>query len=446
MTDIVLIVVDTLRLKEFEIEGQDVAPFLHKMKEKDVGIDNYYSCSPWTAPAHASIFSSKLPSEHGTNTFQPYFSEENLLAKSLKERGFRTVCLSENGFISEESGYGDQFDRLDSFSPPEYTGDVWEWIWERDEDFENRIEKWLVFWFKSVISRDKASMRSFMKRFFWKLGDLSEADFNPRRTSKVLEKAKDELRRNQDVFLFMNLMPVHAPYTFNHDERNKFLRSQDAKEASKLYHLTNYLDGDSKDIDFESRRNAYKASINYVDSKIESLYEEASDDTKFIVVGDHGELFGEHKIDGKRLLGHHIGTFKELLRVPCLIFSNGGEVDLAIEDDLLYSHRDIKGMVKNLLDEEEEIGRKLIRSEYFGLKGLMEYSGRKVPEGAVKLFSRKSFSIIGSGKKYDLTSDGVYLWISGRLEEKRSLDSEKAPSVMKNKAEVLYSHHLEEDH
>ena len=96
MDDIVVVVIDTLRAKDIEEKGETVAPFLEDIKDEGIKLSNYYSNAPWTAPAHASMFTEKLPSSHGTTTENPLFDGENRLVREMKQEGFRTAALSEN--------------------------------------------------------------------------------------------------------------------------------------------------------------------------------------------------------------------------------------------------------------------------------------------------------------------------------------------------------------
>lgn len=448
MTNIVLLVVDTLRNKELEMEGDRVAPFLNSVSNR-TSIKNYYSCSPWTAPAHASIFSSKLPSEHGTTTRNPYFEDKNILVNFLGSKDFETICLSENGFISKSSGYGESFDIIRNYSETNLGGPVWKEIWNKDSEFNNRLEKWSLFLAKSMKERDKKSISAFFRRILEKSPfGYSEANYNPRKTASIIKDAKKALSSDENTFLFLNLMPVHDPYTFNEEQRDEFLPNltdRELEEASQLHHLSEYLSNDNEEVsDFEARANAYKASINYVDSKIEELYNQSPENTCFIVLGDHGELIGEYEMNGKGLVCHQLGTFKEVIDVPCIIFSKNEELQLDIDQSKLYDHRDMNRMIAKILGEKPDIGREEVRAEYFGLRGLAQHSDREIPSGTDHIFDRKSFSLITEEIKYDVTSDGEYAWPRECLTEDKKVEIGEVPDSIVNKAKILYSHNFGE--
>jgi hypothetical protein len=242
-------------------------------------------------------------------------------------------------------------------------------------------------------------------------------------------------------------MPVHDPYTFGRKQRNNFLKNQSEKEvknAARKYQLSNYLEESvSDEINFDLRKKAYESAINFVDAKIGELYENAPEDTVFLVLGDHGELIGEYEFNGKRLVNHQIGTFKELINVPLILFSKSN-FDLEIDRDKMYDHRDISGMISNILGDEEQIGSDFVRAEYFGLKGLAEFSDRDIPKNAEMVFKRKSFSIIDNKYKYDFASDGKFLWHRDSLTEEENIDEDSGLEKYWQKLQLIDGHHFDD--
>ena len=437
MTNIVLLVVDTWRKKDFERDNS-IAPFLSSKKEEEIYLENYYANSPWTAPAHASLFTGKLPSEHGTTTENTYFSEDNKLTQHLSSQGFQTIGMSENMLITRETGFAQGFDVFKQ-SVKDLGGETWKEVWEKDDEFNNRKDKYLYFFRKAVPRADLESIKSFTKHAADKLIGR-EADYNAGKAVGTLNLAQKYLNSDEDSFVFANIMSVHAPYTFNEEERKEFLsdyNEQDILNASESKTTEDFLPEGLTDEELEIREKSYKASIKYTDKIIKQFYEKAPENTVFIVLGDHGELTGEYKLQDTRLIGHHLGTYKELIEVPCFIFSKGKELDLEIDPENLYSHTEIIDIVKQITGKQEDNPQEMLRSEYFGRKGFTEQFNREIPEGCEQLYNRKSFSIINSEIKYDLTTDGEYAWKTRALTENEELDIEHA-TELKNKAEVLY--------
>ena len=436
MTDIVLLVVDTWRKKDFE-QDRSLAPFLSEKAEECLYLENFYTNSPWTVPAHASMFSGKLPSEHGTTTENTYFSEENKLTQYARNQGFRTAAVTENHLITEETGFTEGFDTFIQ-TTEDLGGEVWKEIWEKDDEFNGRKEKYSHFFKESLKNRDLQSMKGFFAHIRDKFGDR-EADYNSGKTERTLQEGLKQVEGGSDAFLFMNIMPVHSPYSFDREQRQEYLEEEEEEnilEASQTKILEEYLPEGFTEEKLKLREKTYKASINYADQQIKKFYEKAPEDTVFIVLGDHGELIGEYQQQGTKLIGHHLGTYKELIEVPCIIFSKGTDLNLDIDEESLYSIRNIKEIIQKITEDKEIEEKEILNSEYFGRKGFVEQFNRKIPEGCEQIYNRKSFSLINSEMKYDLTTNGEYAWPLKDLTEDETINLENVG--LKNKAEVLY--------
>lgn len=450
MSNLVLLVVDTLRDKDLEEKGDDIAPFLSRIGEEQIKVDNYFSNASWTAPAHASIFTGELPSEHGVNTQKPFFRSRNKLAVYLGDQGYSTTLLTENRWFSSFSGFEKGFDQTleyrDSFC---LKGETWSEVWDKDSSFENRFDKYYWFLKKSLLRKDFTSIMGLLghvkEKFSRKTGLSHEADYNPLMTNKLLQDAKTFLASEQDYFLFMNIMPVHAPYSFDSEEKKKYLEALDEErldEVSGLYSLSKFLEGDKRSREFyKFRKKAYISSIAYADKKIKNLYDSASEDTIFMVIGDHGELTGEYDFNGRPMIGHHLGTFKELIDVPCYIFSKGAELDIDLSSKKFYDHRDIMDIVKLLQNEDVNPGRDYSSAEYHGLDGLLQFRDEEISGEIESILRRKSFSLINTDVKYDITSDGEFTWSTADLTEQKVTET---AGGLKEKGKILYSHYFED--
>ncbi|MFB6144219.1 MAG: sulfatase-like hydrolase/transferase, partial [Candidatus Nanohaloarchaea archaeon] len=327
--NVVLLVVDTLRAKNLPCYGyeKDTAPFLSKMAEKGVKLENYYSTSPWTVPAHASLFTGELPSEHGSTTQNMYFNGRNKLVEELSRQGYNTYGISENELLNPNLGFGLDFD---NFYPTPVLSDAetWNEVWEKDGAYDNRKEKWLDFGKKTALRGDLNSLKSFVKHLDRKF--LKSEDYNPQGSQYSIKKAQKLLNREENSFLFLNLMPVHKDYTFNEEQREIFLSDiseEKISEVTSFESLPDYLKSGGYSAEkLEILESAYDASIRYTDELIKNLVKNAPKDTLFLVIGDHGELFGEYEMEEIHLIDHHYGTYKELIQVPAIIFSKDREL------------------------------------------------------------------------------------------------------------------------
>lgn len=437
--NVVVLVVDTFRNKDIA-QDPEIAPFLsEKGGGIDFFIDSYYSTSPWTGPAHASMCSGLLPSEHGFTTGNTYFKAENNLLRGLDD--FHKVGLSEIGMFSDSTGFAEDFDRFKHFSKDKEGGPVWKEVWENDSGFKSSKEKWVTFLKKTVVSRDISSL----KRFFGYVVEnkiLARGHYNKGYSDEILDEILEETCTERKSFVFANITPAHYPYTFTEKEKSEYLselKSSRVEEVARGFNHEEYLSEEGFELSEEflkQRREAYKASISHTDSKIKELYLESSEDTVFVVLGDHGELFGEYDIDGKQIIGHHFGTYKELIDVPLFIFSKSS-ISLKLEDGL-FDHRDLNRIIKGVIEDDFVESRKIARSEYFGLKNFYEQFDRTYPNNLETIFSRKSFSLLNKEFKFDKTSEGCFLWRRKSLTESKRLDDSKVPDELRSKAKIFY--------
>jgi arylsulfatase A-like enzyme len=441
--NIVLIVADTLRAKNTPSYGgsAEITDFLSGKNH----VENYYSNSPWTVPAHATLFTGELPSEHGTTTQNTYFNSRNSLVKKFNEEGFRTIGLSENGLVRPEIGFSQGFDFFGD--PRNFYEDAQSWneIWRKDSHYDSRKEKYLDFSKLVLKNRDFASVKAFLD---YRATDFRSEDFNPIKSEYSALKSLEFLRDGQKDFVFLNLMPVHAPYTFNEEQRQKFLPEVSDEEIEKITNfdtLTEYLESEIEMEDlFEKRERAYKASIKYLDTVLEKMYENAPDSTMFILVGDHGELIGEYEKEGSGLVDHHFGTFKELVEVPLFLYSKGEDLDLRKGGEI-FDHTSLHDFLRNISEGKARIeGKNVVRSEYFGKSGFNEQMGLETPEKYRKLFNRKSFSMIDSESKIDFASDGRFFWAAEPTTESEQIPEKGVSEEIIEKGEILYQWRLKE--
>lgn len=444
--NIVLLVVDSLRKKDIQ-EDSEIAPYLTSKAEEGVYLEKYYSTAAWTGPAHASMFSGKMPSEHGFTTENTYFEDENILLKEMSD--FYSLGLSEIAMASPITGLDKGFNEFIHLNEKSLGGDVWQYIWKNESEFDSRMDKWKYFARECVKNKDISSM----KRLFEYIGEkkLSSggADFNSCDTLELFTYARQELEKERDSFVFMNIFPVHHPYTFDTEDIHAEADFGRIKWCSQSFNHEDYLwrDVNLSKKDLELRKESYRASIRYADRKIEEFVNECPESTVFVVLGDHGELFGEFEWEGSPIIGHQFGTFKELIEVPCFLFSNTEDIPDTNEQEL-YDHRDIPDIISKIVNDKGKIeGNGIARSEFFGRSALFDQFDEDksiFPEEFVDLYDRKSFSLINNEFKFDLTTQGEYLWLSQSLTEENQIKG-APPSALKSKADIFYGNSIFEN-
>lgn len=109
----VLFDVDALRRDHLSIYGynQSTTPNIDDYFKNKLIWDNAFSNIPWTLPSHVTIFSSTLPNEHGVGERVETIPRNlPLLAQILSKNGFRTIAVTNGGWVDPSWGFGRGFD------------------------------------------------------------------------------------------------------------------------------------------------------------------------------------------------------------------------------------------------------------------------------------------------------------------------------------------------
>jgi arylsulfatase A-like enzyme len=264
--NIILISIDTLRQDHLGVYGygKNTSPNIDVFAKNALVFDNFYSTTSWTLPAHASLFTSRYPSEIVMQTPLDRLPGNSLtLAEVLKSNGYVTHAIAHNTFVSENWGFDQGF-----------------------QDFQTTsLEKW-------------------------------GAD-----SSRIFGEGQNWLKANKDkkFLLFLHTYEVHSPYCPPPDF-DKFKGDYNGD--------TNCIDasdvGTRKMLQAEPDRylSLYDGEILYTDynfGKFAQTVKELGLDknTIIIILSDHGEEFGENGQWGK----HAHTLYQELVKVPLIIKS-----------------------------------------------------------------------------------------------------------------------------
>ncbi len=109
---LVLVVVDTLRADHLGCYGyaRPTSPFLDRLAAGGVEFLHAYAQASWTKPATASLLTGLYPTEHGASELGRLRPEVETLASVLRRRGYRTMGVVANGFLSKTFGFDRGFD------------------------------------------------------------------------------------------------------------------------------------------------------------------------------------------------------------------------------------------------------------------------------------------------------------------------------------------------
>lgn len=231
--DVIVVVIDTLRAEDLPPYGAPLenAPFMDELARSGVVFENAWSASSWTAPATASIFTSRHPNEHGVTRgllaqknagvieLNRIAGEVETLPSYFQGLGYRTFGVSANINIDEAMGFTRGFDRFRCLE-------------EREGLDASNVQGVVAGWL-------------------------------------------EELRAARPYFLYLHFMDPHEPY-----RRHAQWVAQDEPPAE---HVT---------LDHAAYRSEIRNVDEHLRAIFAAL--EPGDDTIVIVTADHGQEFLEH--------------------------------------------------------------------------------------------------------------------------------------------------------
>ncbi|MGM0389104.1 MAG: sulfatase-like hydrolase/transferase [Natrinema limicola] len=321
MTNVALIVLDTLRYDAFE-EHFDWLPGRR--------FEYAWSTSHWTVPAHASLFTGRYASEVGIYAgAQTFDCPEPLLAERLQEGGYTTRAFSANPNISPvfdaDRGF-EQFEK--SWRLKHHGDDLFDWDGFIAQTRDSGPERYALA-LKKVLLGDNRTLPSLKHGAKLKLRDTRfgrHTEVVDDGASTALELVR-ETAFGDDEFLFMNLMEAHSPY----DPPSEW-KTADVDIEGLAASL-----GEPKDDPADIER-AYDDSVRYLSYMYEQLFAALRDSFDLIItVSDHGELLGEH--GGWE---HLSGIYPELVRVPLSVYdARDGPVEEITTDNRSVNLMDV---------------------------------------------------------------------------------------------------------
>jgi arylsulfatase A-like enzyme len=282
--NVLFIVLDTARADRVLTgdERGERTPRLAALARDATVYDDAWSPAPWTVPAHASLFTGRYPSAHGTDCGALTLpDDETTLAEILRDAGYRTVGYTANPWLGKGSNFRQGFD-------------TWVETWRdvRDDDPD------------------------------------TGATLNNERIIRFLRWRQDDAQaRRQPFLLFANYFEPHLPYRPPEPERARRLRpGSDPARVARMARLGHpdemrFILGrsDLTADDLAVLSDLYDGEIAYVDRRVGEVIEtmrelDLLDHTIVAVVGDHGENLGEHG-----MLDHKMSVDATLLHVPLLL-------------------------------------------------------------------------------------------------------------------------------
>ena len=285
--NILLVVADTARADRFTPAAgasgpAPVAPRVAALGREGAVYLMARTPSPWTLPAHASLFTGLYPSSHGAESGHLRLEDDRpFLAARLRRAGYRTQAYVANPWVGKDYNFQVGFDTFDE-------------VWRSVKGTEGEMGAGLVV--------DKVAR--------W----LDWRDGNPD-------------AKAQPFFVFVNLFEPHLPYNPPEPERSAHLppgadparveRLRRFKHPEEVAAILGEVSLDARDRTILAA--LYDGEIAYTDRRIGDLVDLLArhgilDDTVVVVTSDHGEMLGEHG-----LYDHKLSLYEPVLRIPLVL-------------------------------------------------------------------------------------------------------------------------------
>ncbi|OYR42848.1 sulfatase [Halorubrum sp. Hd13] len=296
--NVILLTLDSLRADHLPTYGysRSTSPALTEFGNRsDVTVfENAFATTAWTLPSHTSLFTGLSTVRHGLYDKGLRIDPEHTLAAELSKAGYDTTAFLTNGWLTN-GGVTDAFDEVVEI----FNTDVSPGFVERNL---NRLE--MILSMQDDGADD--SVRSFRE---WIQTD---------RNATVSPEASP-------FFAFFHLMEPHYLYNPMRPYHKEYVDQSVipllVKQREVYTQRGKYFAGNTSISPKQMRGfvDLYDSEIQYLDNKLAELFDRLKRVGEFknsliVILGDHGELFGEYD-----LIGHHFSLSDDLLRVPLFV-------------------------------------------------------------------------------------------------------------------------------
>lgn len=294
--NVLLIVLDTERAASMSLYGapQPTTPKLDRRAQQGVVFDHAYATSSWTLPSHASMFTGRFPSEVGADWLRPLDDRSSTLAEVFRAHGYAT-----GGFVANVNFTGYRTGLARGFL--------------HYEDAPRSLRQ-LLFGTTVMQSSSAAEAFEIWDTSHW-LGGALRGALRPVRLRPSDGVPTNDLKRASEIrrdfltwlpsvtghpfFVFLNFFDAHGPYI-------------PPKPYDTMFDSTN------------SSYGRYIGAVRYLDDEVDEVLRGLEqrgvlDSTIVVIVADHGELFGEHSVQG-----HGNGLYRPQLHVPFVVLNAPG--------------------------------------------------------------------------------------------------------------------------
>ncbi|WP_266080340.1 sulfatase-like hydrolase/transferase [Haladaptatus caseinilyticus] len=363
--NVLVVCLDTVRADFFA----EYAKRLQRLA--DVSFTQCRAASSWTVPSHASLFTGKLPSEHGVHTHNRRFDSIDREETFLTDLdGYTTFGVSANAFVSPTYGFDSWLDELSTIEPkhryPEATS-----LNEVGQRTDATGGTKYIEYLKRAVKHDHPVL-SLKNTAFGFLHETTKT--GPIRkqvddgASAVVRSAEQHIEdASVPFFGFCNLMDAHTPL---HPCQwfDSSLQQVPNSWSSSQYDVWELMDESERHDEYwHLREQVYGATIEYMDRVLTDFAHRVLDsapNTTIVVTADHGENHGREADD---FLANHKSSLSEgLLHVPLLLINPPDGYE-SVEDEYV-SHLDLGDLVLGLANgETPDVFRDRLPAELVGM-------------------------------------------------------------------------------
>ncbi len=373
--NVLLVVLDTVRADHLSVYGyeRETTPRLERLAARGVTFERAMSTSPWTLPAHSSLFTGRYVHELSAGYRTALDDTDPTLAEAFAAAGYATAGFVGNvRYAGRGTGLGRGF--------AEYV------------DYQTTPALLLM---STAVGRFAAHLRR---------GPIA---------SQMLRVGADAVctafedwvarRGERPFFAFLNLFDAHTVYLppadyaarFGPPAANPWNWDRDARHRSAA--------------ELQGFRNSYDALLAYIDARLDRTLSQLKqtgvlDRTLVVVTGDHGEHFGEHG-----LLGHANSLYQPLLHVPWIVA--GPTVARGARITTPVSIRDVAATVLDLTDVRPRTpfpGHSLATALRQGTNTLTGLSQSALLASVKRSIRTPPWQPVSRGDMAALIADGLY--------------------------------------
>ncbi|RJP72343.1 MAG: hypothetical protein C4532_06215 [Candidatus Abyssobacteria bacterium SURF_17] len=409
---VILVVLDTVRADHLSAYGysRETTPNISALVNDSLLYRHAVSTSSTTLPAHASLFTGLLPTEHGADFVQqgkqgigredsdriphtmpasPLSESATTLAEVLAGKAYSCGAIAANcaylwrGFQLDQ-GFHHYDDSRGVYIPLQPLFDV----------------------------RDIPAMRRRSEHKFLPYRDATVV------TNECIDWLKDQSR--SPFFLFVNYMDAHAPYAAPPRFREAFAQGLEKASPPARGVETSVMRG-KRSLPPEAYNhlsNEYDAELLFLDSELGRLMNwlkdnDLFDGTLIVITSDHGESLGEHMF-----LGHTNCLYEQEIFVPLLV---------------KFPHADRAGRI-----EERTVSLAEVPNIILNCLNLPPFSGLSPYPIAELLRNQDRVSQYGARFDRDLRAvyEGNFKYIYKSVGETEVYDLRKDPAELVNVASI----------